>query len=332
MATCGRRCGVRRVTVLPEHQADPRRLALGDLGGKYSLQIQTTTACNARCVFCPHADSWGARPARRMTDSTFGRVVQQMQRFRFFKVAPYLQNEPLTDHRIFDFTATLATALRFDVLEIACNPVAATPARARRLADCLAGIPHEIRLSFHGVDARSFECNMGLDFDVARRNAVHLLRVAEERGLHVTIKALGAARPFGRSAAAAFDEASFTQFWRHLCAREGLAFERLTLKYGRHHNRSDNVRRHADGPRTVRADLRGFSCSRADRWFHITYDGALVLCCNDYFREQVLGNVNEADPDAIIESDTYRRVIAQVKGEVGSPPDFLCKRCESPGG
>ena len=304
-----------------------------NLDGKYSLQLQTTTACNARCVFCAHPDTWGRLPVRLMSKRTFDRVLTEMRRFRFFKVAPYLQNEPLADPRVFDFIRRLAAALRLDLLEIACNPVAPPPSRARRLADCLAGVAHGIRLSFHGVDAASFEHNMGLDFDVATRNAVYLLRLAGQASLHVTIKGLGAARAAGRSAPVPFDERAFAAFWRGVCEREGLDFDRVSLKYGMHHNRSDNVRRAATTrPLVVRPDLTGFACTRVDRWFHVGYDGALVLCCNDYAREQVLGNVHDAGIDEIMASSAYRTVAAQVRGEAASPSDFLCKRCESPGG
>jgi len=319
--------------LLPEHLVDPRRRLLPIRPDQYSVQIQTTTACNAHCSFCPHPTTWRTQPRRRMSDRVFDRILSQLRKYSLFKVCPYLQSEPLMDPQIFDRIGEIRRRLRFDVLEVSTNPGALTPTRTARLLASVMGAPHEIRLSFHGVDPSSLRRAMGLEFESAVRNSVRLLKEAEAVGARVTIKGLGWARGPVRTNAPLFDEEGFTSFWRTLCARNGLAFERIEIRYGAFHSRSDNVLRPNGSPaRLVRQGLEGFGCSRADRWFHFTHDADLILCCNDYNREVVLGNVMDADLEEIVISEKYRSILGQVSGRTACPPDFICLRCSSPGG
>ncbi len=39
------------------------------------VRIETTNACNARCVICPHKQM--ARPVRQMDDALYGRIVDE---------------------------------------------------------------------------------------------------------------------------------------------------------------------------------------------------------------------------------------------------------------
>lgn len=319
--------------MLPEQRVDPRRLLLPNLEGKYSLQIQTLTSCNARCAFCPHPDSWGRLPVKRMCESTFDRILSQMKSFEFYKVAPYLQNEPLNDERVFDFIGRIAHELTFDLIEISTNPLALTQKHCHKLKDSLYNLSHEIRISFHGSDSTSFEQNMGLDFERAVSNVVYMLHLAEKADLYVTLKGLGARRGALRGAGVEFSEEAFKQFWRRVCLGHGLSYERLNLKYGAFHSRSDNVSRARNLLASiVRPDLQGFYCTRVDRWFHFIYSGVLVLCCNDYFQEEPLGDITKLEIGEILGSKSYQSIYAQVTGEMPSPREFLCKRCTSPGG
>lgn len=315
----------------PEFAIDPRRARLPIHPDQCSVQIQTVTSCNATCTFCPHHDTWGSAAARRMDERTFDRILEQVAHFPLYKVAPYLQSEPLTDPRIFDFIGRIGRALRFDVIEVSTNPAILTPRLSARLVAAVAPLPHEIRVSFHGIDTPSFTAAMGIPFEASLRNVIGFLREAEGAGVKVVIKALGARRGAVRGVATLFDEDDFRRFWRRVCDDERLDFERLELRYGAYHNRSDNVHR-IGMIEIVRPDLAGFSCSRADAWFHFLWNGDLVLCCNDYRTEVVLGNVVQHDLAAMLKSETYRAVVEQVTGIRASAADFICKRCTSPGG
>jgi MoaA/NifB/PqqE/SkfB family radical SAM enzyme len=64
-------------------------------------------------------------------------------------------------------------------------------------------------------------------------------------------------------------------------------------------------------------------------WFHIHANGKVVLCCQDWFQEEVLGDVNYQSISEIWNGEKYLNMLDKVFGKIESNPNFLCKRCES---
>ena len=314
--------------LLPEFEIDPRRAALQIPADRYSLQIQTTTACNAKCAFCPHETYYGGREVRQMEQSVFERILCELKGYRFYKIAPYLQNEPLCDPRIFERMQRIQECLTYDLIEVSVNPGMLTPSRIQGLVQTLSQTPHQIRVSFHGVDAAGFERSMALPFARCLRQTLALLQAAQEAGLSVMIKGLGRSRE-QNGPAADFDESAFLSFWREQCRAAGLDASLVTFRYGLYHSRCGNA---GVSSAPVRPNLEGFYCSRVDRWLHFLCDGSLILCCNDYAGESVFGNIREESLSSILAGERYSRLSSMLRGERPSPDDFFCKRCTSPGG
>ena len=61
---------------------------------------------------------------------------------------------------------------------------------------------------------------------------------------------------------------------------------------------------------------------------HILFDGVVVLCCMDWRREVVLGNVKDKSIEEIWNSPYYLEVEDWIRGKSNPPPNFLCLRCE----
>ena len=60
----------------------------------------------------------------------------------------------------------------------------------------------------------------------------------------------------------------------------------------------------------------------------VLQSGDVVLCCMDWRREAVLGNIRSESLASIWRSDRRQEIMARVQGEQESESDFLCKRCE----
>ena len=318
--------------MLPEYKADPRRMALHIPADCMSLQIQTTTACNARCRFCPHTDYYEGKETGMMQEALFLRILEEVKEYRFYKVMPYLQNEPLCDPRIGWFLGRMKEMLKYDHMEISVNPAALSHHASEELARVLSDTPHEIRVSFHGINAESFEKNMGIPFSLSLEHVLHFLAVAQENGLKVMIKGLGMPRSEGCWDVKMFSEEQFLAFWEFQCQSHGIHFDGIDFRYGMFHNRSDYVSGIQEGERIVRDSLEGFYCSRVNKWFHFLFDGTMILCCNDYNRETAFGNIRNQSLQDILQGEAYSRLNGQVLGRQPCPPDFICKRCTSVGG
>ena len=83
---------------------------------------------------------------------------------------------------------------------------------------------------------------------------------------------------------------------------------------------------------SFRRNLENFYCVRFDRWAHFLYNGQPILCCMDYTRETAFGPEGKSPLRELFDGDAFRGMIAKGCGRAESDPDFICKRCISPGG
>jgi len=67
----------------------------------------------------------------------------------------------------------------------------------------------------------------------------------------------------------------------------------------------------------------------ANEMLHILYNGDVVLCCMDWRRETVLGNVKNSSIEEIWNGERYKNFREFVTGITESPTNFICKRCEA---
>lgn len=297
-----------------------------------NVQLQTTSLCSGKCIICPYLDSWHKRRPGRMSEAVFQRILEQLAPLSLGKICVYLENEPLLDPGIFQRIAAIKQSLRYTSLEFSTNAKDLDPQAAGELAELLCDAPHEIWISFHGVDRRTHEGVMGLEYERCLDNTLHLLTLADKLPLRVVIRGAGQGVHPDLRHDFEFSEAQFRAFWEEQARRKGVK-ARLKLNWFRYHDRAGAIRRnHLRLNQPIRPDLHGFACPRVDQWLHFLYTGDLTLCCMDYHREAIFGNIVENSLQDILEGQPYLRLRNMVTGVIDSPTDFICKRCISPGG
>lgn len=297
-----------------------------------NVQIQTTSACSGKCVICPYLDSWHHKNPGRMSEALFERILEQLAPLPLAKICAYLENEPLLDPDIFPRIEKIKKRLRYQSLEFSTNARSLDAAAADRLAQAFTDVKHEIWVSFHGVDKRTHEGVMGLDYERCLENTIGLLKLSDQTPLRVIIRGAGQAQHPDLAHDFEFSEQEYIAFWEGQLRKHNIR-TRPGINWIRYHDRAGTIKRgdlRLKAP--VREDLTGFACPRVDRWLHFLYTGELILCCMDYHRETVFGNVAEQDLDAILKGEAFAELRAMATGQAFSSPDFICKRCISPGG
>ena len=126
-----------------------------------NIQLQTNTMCNGECIICPHPESWHRYKPGSMSEMVFDTILTQLESKQLSKVCLYLQNEPLTDPLFFDRLKRVGTELQFGHIEISTNAALLAPEKSIQLAHILKDIKHEIWISFHGCDERTYSGMMG---------------------------------------------------------------------------------------------------------------------------------------------------------------------------
>jgi hypothetical protein len=267
-----------------------------------------------------------------MADDLFNSIVDQLKGMKLNKFCMYLENEPLLDSQFFERCRNIRDSLKFKVRESSTNASTLTSEKAETLADTLEGTSHEIWISFHGISKETYENIMGLDFKKSLANIVNLLKLAERRNLKVFIRGAGSAlRNNKKNSPYHFTPREYESFWEGIFRKNDIA-KPPRLVYLSYHDRAGSIRRNQYNFEVERTSLLGFYCDRADQWLHVLYNGEIILCCNDYHRRTVIGNLNDQTIVDLLVSPKYREYRKSIMGLKKSPDDFICKHCSKPGG
>jgi radical SAM protein with 4Fe4S-binding SPASM domain len=275
------------------------------------LQIQTTTACNAACVTCPYPETAKTLPMGRMSEATFRTIVEQIRGRGVERVSLFLQNEPLVDPRLEEFTQILKESEPRTKATLVTNGHFLDGARAIALAQ--AGTD-EISVSVNGFDAKSYEATMeGLSFETIREN---LREVAAAR----RSGALGAMEV----RVVALEMAGISDALANFRAEVGLEVFLKPVT-----NRAGDIDAAAmRGPKTKVAAT-PLACQRPFVKGYVLYNGDLILCNCDWRRSYVIGNVHDHDLATLWRHERLERIRrAQVK--LDFPADSPCAKCDYP--
>ena len=244
-----------------------------------TIQIQTFTGCNADCIFCPYGETYETQPKGKMTQELFRRIVDEAAEHDVRRISPYLMNEPLMDRDLFDKIRYINQRAPNCKVVVTSNGHFLTPPVVDKLLDLGEGL-HELYISFQGIDKESYEKTMrgNMSFDRTLANVDHFLEAQQKRNCQrpkLWITMVDTAVVDARKAVA---------YWRG----RGVASKYTTLE-----NRGGNIK---DAESFSRTHAMSYytTCTRLFKQAYIMFNGDLVLCCVDYSREQVLGNITNS--------------------------------------
>ena len=297
----------------------------------FKVQIQTTSSCNGKCAVCPYVESWHYHNPGIMSDEVFGRIISQLKKNSISKICLYLQNEPLLDPQFLQRLDKISSEVQYGHIEISTNASQLTPEYSENLAHVLQNIRHEIWISFHGCDERTYSGMMGLNFQKTLQNINYLLQLSQSIPLRIGIRGAGKGISSSLKTPHDFAEHEFRVFWHTQFQAHNLKIL-PGLFYHPYNNRSGGIlRNELKHCSIVRPDLKGFTCSRINNWLHFLYTGELAICCMDYHREEIFGDIRKQPIDDILQSQAYINLKKKVEGNIYSAPTFICKRCTQPG-
>lgn len=278
-----------------------------------TVQIQTQTGCNGACVFCPYPLTVDGQPKGAMSPELFEAIVDEIAAHGVRRVSPYLMNEPFLDPRILERLAYLKKKIPGGKLVVTTNGSRLTPDKVEGLLEGRA--LHALYISFQGVEKEGYEATMrgSLVFEKTMENVLYLIdrwKAAGGRDLFKIVVTMVKTNLIDAEKAVAF--------WRE----KGVESKWTPLE-----NRGGNVAVAASlapGDRPLR---RFADCTRLFKQAYILFNGDMVLCCTDYTRKVVLGNVAQSSIEAVWNSPkarSIRRLYAE--GYMDRIP--LCRDCE----
>lgn len=249
-----------------------------------TIQIQTFTGCNADCIFCPYGGTYETQPKGKMAPGLFERIIDEAAAHRVRRISPYLMNEPLVDRGLFDKIRYIKATIPDCNVVVTSNGHFLTPQVADAILELGGGL-HELYISLQGIDREPYEKTMrgSMNFERTLANVNHFIEEQRRRGLE---------RPklwITMVDTAVIDARKAVAYWRS----RGVASKYTTLE-----NRGGNIRNAENFSRT-KAMSYCTTCTRLFKQAYILFNGDMVLCCVDYSREQVLGNITNSSIDDV---------------------------------
>jgi hypothetical protein len=264
------------------------KLACGAIGAGYDLawrrfpsvvRIETTNACNAKCVICPHRAI--QRPIQRMDDGLFERIIDECAQGGCKEVHLHNFGEPLLDRRLED-RVRYAKDKGLAKVKIFSNGSLLDEHRARGLI--AAGLD-EIKVSLDGATKEEFErIRVPLRFDQVVGNVKQLVAARDQMRSRLRIKVACCSTTDKRGTMESLEEIV-----------DGFSFGKI------HNWAGEASGRQRSGIRKP--------CSRLWRTFTVLASGDVALCCLDYDGQFLLGRIDAGTSVADVwRSAVYRRV------------------------
>ncbi|MGA9750865.1 MAG: radical SAM/SPASM domain-containing protein [Acidobacteriota bacterium] len=278
-----------------------------------TVQIQTQTGCNAACIFCPYPDTVESQPKGFMSGELFERIVDEIARYGVRRISPYLMNEPFLDPGIIDKMSYIKAKIPEARLVLTSNASRLSPKIVERLI--AADVLHALYISFQGVEKVPYEETMrgAMVFEKTMENVLHLIEKWKTAGGRDRFKIVVSMVRTNR-----IDVDKAVAYWRE----RGVESKWTPLE-----NRGGNIAIASELTPSDHPMRRFATCTRLFKQAYILFNGDMVLCCTDYRRKVVLGNVAGSSISQVWNSEkavAIRRLFSE--GHMNQVP--LCRTCE----
>lgn len=271
------------------------------------IQIETNTACNATCIMCPYPEVSKELPPGRMKEEMYRDLLAQCAVEKtLWRIEPFLNNEPFTDKRMVDWIGLAKQAVPHAIVTVTTNGSLVTPKVTDQLIR--SGLDG-IWFSFNGSTKETYEKIMGLSYDKVKQNIDYLLSVKPE-SLRVFTNMIETEPMKG-------EIEENIRYWQSRGVQSGSS--PLVNRAGNVQN-FDELNYQPVNDKPVRL------CELLYHKMYIGYNGDVLLCCMDWRRRVVLGNVGEQSIREIWQGEKYehyRRL--HEEGRIGELD--LCSTC-----
>lgn len=240
---------------------------IGDMDRPTMLQLESSTACDARCVFCPHKDM--QRAGGVMDEGLYRKIIADAAEAGIGEVLLFLNGEPLLFPKLFDWLEMLREhGLGTTIFTNGAKLSLANTFRLLRFDDVI----RTVVFSLGGVDEETYKAVMGLDYGTVKANLEMFLYVNND---HVPVEA---------HIPLMSQTAGFMGRWRDLWGEllpaaptdmfnfAGLLSDEMELRETDTHRKQP--------------------CARLDH-LAVLWDGRVCLCCMDAEGQVILGDLND---------------------------------------
>lgn len=273
------------------------------------IQIQTHTACNARCIMCPYVEIHDKINHGQMSEQNFHRLIDECSKFDVRHLKPFLMNEPLIDKRLPKLIRYAKSKLPQAAIGFGTNGALLKNKMAQELLD---SDPDEICFNFPSINKAIYESIMiRVPFEVTLKNittfAKQVASAKKSTKLMINIVEI----------ASVLDgiEAS-EKFWTD----HGFIVLRTPLN-----NRGGNI--NDQGLRALPHFSTRRVCDRPFNKIYIRFNGDVILCSSDWQNNFILGNVFTTSIREVWQGEKQKKIRLSLLANDSNRP-ALCQQCD----
>lgn len=273
----------------------------------HRVDIETVRHCNARCVYCPQ--SINPKAEGIMSLHTFNDVIEKLDKFNTSWIALNHYGEPLCDPFFKKRVELLSSKHR---LFLSTNGVMVS----EDIIDFLSNMNlHTISFNFPSLEPKQWSALMGLPpqlFSIVKRGIENSIKkLSESAKVNLIVQS---ALPDQKKRMRIIKE-HFSKYGQ-ISVVEGFCRSRAGLLNNLHvHSVNHSGKMYFAG------------CDRIVGHLHISWEGKCYLCCEDYFQNEILGNLIENDVVSVMRSDTVNQLRAEIYGISPMRSQLICRKC-----
>ena len=204
----------------------------------------------------------------------FEDILKEASKYNVKRISPYLMNEPLLDKSLPEKLLLIKKYMPHAKLSITTNGALLNPDFAERLLQTRA--IHNIYFSVQGIDKDAYQKVMaGLNLETVMENVRNFVATKKKMGLkrpHVIVTMVKTNM---------IDADKAVNYWKSIG---------ILSKYTAFENRGGNIEKNLASNRHMNHYAK---CTRLYKQCFILANGDVALCCTDYHRIAILGNLKE---------------------------------------
>ena len=266
-----------------------------------NLEIETSTMCNWACNYCPA--SFYKRTPQKIEMDLYKYILDKAYEFGKIKtVSIQSYNEPSIDNRFFEYIKEIKQhGFR---LVLYTNGSNLTNDKIELLKKMQ--VLDRIIFNLPAVDKDIFREITNND-NVER--TLNSIRLAIDCGFEVIISVQG--KHLYKDSEVEkmkilFDKAKIEPF---------ISIDRAGILKNEYHQNINIKNKLLTG------------CITFSNTIHITVNGDLYICCNDYFRNYIYANIKNNNFKDVFNSDSYIELRKKIFGGLAVEEEFICKHC-----
>lgn len=278
------------------------------------IMIQTTSYCNADCIICPYSDLVKKQSQGIIELKIYQKIIDEVSNYDVKRILLYLMNEPLMDKDIVSKINYTKEKNPKAIVHIVSN---GSLLNKRLIKDLINSKLDYIEFSVLANRKETYRKAMHLDFDKTTKEILNFIKMARTQSKGEDYININITRTPGLLSDEEKDK--MINFWRNAGIKNINYFDMPTSRAG-------NV---PFLPKIKKKSVHGCNSIWTNEMIHILYNGDVILCCMDWKREVVLGNIKTQNIYEIWNGKKYNKIRKMRDGKIKSPSNFICKICEA---